>query len=236
MSGRGMTWYKRDPIRFVDGVQGLGPDVIGAYAVLLDLMYARGGETMRDDRHLAGVLGCSVRLARALTDRLIEVGKVEFHDGFVSNSRAKSQAKQARTETEAKSNAQRERREREAVAKESKDLADKLVGVVPPKEKRREDKITPTPFGFDDFWKAYPRKIARANAAKAYAKAVAKADPATILAGVRRYAETAKGIEERFIAHPATWLNGERWADEAPAKANGNVVDMGWFGRGEVVR
>lgn len=236
MSGRGMTWYKRDPIRFVDGVQGLGPDVIGAYAVLLDLMYARGGETLRDDRHLAGILGCSVRLARALTDRLIEVGKVEFHDGFVSNSRAKSQAKQARTETEAKSNAQRMRREREAVAKESKGLADNLVGVVPPKEKRREEKITPTPYGFEDFWKAYPRKVSKADAVKAYAKAIKTADPATILAGVKRFAEAAKNTETRFIVHPARWLGGERWADEAPAKSADNIVDMGWFGRGEVVR
>lgn len=76
MSGRGLPWYKRDPVRFLDGVQGLGPDLIGAYAVVLDLIYARDGKTRRDDRHLAGILGCSKRLARSLTDRLIEAGKI----------------------------------------------------------------------------------------------------------------------------------------------------------------
>ena len=64
---QGLDWYKREPRAFLDGVQGMGPELIGAYAVLLDLMYARGGDTMRDDRHLSGILGCSVRKARATT-------------------------------------------------------------------------------------------------------------------------------------------------------------------------
>jgi uncharacterized protein YdaU (DUF1376 family) len=104
-------------------------------------------------------------------------------------------------------------------------------------EPEPEPKKNPhTPKGFDEFWAAYPRKVARGNAAKAYAKAARNVDPAVILAGVKRYAQTAKGLEDRFIAHPATWLNGERWADEAPTAQPGNIVNMGWFGTGTVVR
>jgi len=79
------TWYKRDPIRFLGGVQGMGPELIGAYAVVLDLIYARDGDLPRDDRHLSGVLGCSIRKARALTEELIELGKIKMRDGKITN-------------------------------------------------------------------------------------------------------------------------------------------------------
>lgn len=85
---QGLDWYKRDPRAFLDGVQGLGPELIGAYAVILDLIYARDGSTGRDDRHLAGVLGCSVRKARALTDALIERGKIVLDGSDLMNNRA----------------------------------------------------------------------------------------------------------------------------------------------------
>lgn len=104
---RGFTWYKRDPIRFLDGVQGLGPEVIGAYAVLIDLIYARGGQSKRDDRHLSGILGCSTRKATALTDRLIEVGKIDFVDGFLINEAAKIETEKARELSEKRSKASR---------------------------------------------------------------------------------------------------------------------------------
>ena len=101
---QGLDWYKREPRAFLDGVQGMGPELIGAYAVLLDLIYARGGETLRDDRHLSGVLGCSTRKAKALTDQLVALGKVSLRDGFVTNSKAEKVVKQSRNvrETNAK--------------------------------------------------------------------------------------------------------------------------------------
>ncbi|MBR9765907.1 MAG: helix-turn-helix domain-containing protein [Rhodobacteraceae bacterium] len=69
---------------------------------------------------------------------------------------------------------------------------------------------------FPDFYEAYPRKIARGNAEKAWAKAVKSALPQEIIDGARRYAALCrqKGTEAQFIAHPATWLNAQRWADE----------------------
>ena len=86
MSGPG--WYKRDPKDFLEDVQGLGPELIGAYAVILDLIYARDGNLPRDDRHLAGVMGCSIRKARALTDDLIAAKKLTEADGRLTNGRA----------------------------------------------------------------------------------------------------------------------------------------------------
>jgi hypothetical protein len=78
------------------------------------------------------------------------------------------------------------------------------------------------PPGFAAFYAAYPRKIGRGAAERAYAAALKakRVDPAAILTGLeaakRRWA--ADKTEPQYIPHPATWLNGERWADEAPAK------------------
>ena len=67
---------------------------------------------------------------------------------------------------------------------------------------------------FDEWYSAYPRRVGRGQAFKAYKAARKKVDAFTLVAAVdeQRAALVAKG--ERFCPHPATWLNGERWADE----------------------
>jgi hypothetical protein len=70
---------------------------------------------------------------------------------------------------------------------------------------------------FDAFWSAYPRKVAKGTARAAFAKALKRgADPAAITAAAARHAAQwrAAHTEARFIPHPATWLNGERYDDE----------------------
>lgn len=68
---------------------------------------------------------------------------------------------------------------------------------------------------FNEFWAAYPRNADKGHGRKAWATAIRKADPATIIAGARAYAAKVAREEtpERFIAHASTWLNGERWED-----------------------
>lgn len=121
----GLEWYKHEPRAFIDGVQGMGPELIGAYIILLDLIYARGGETLRDDRHLAGILGCSIRKATSLTEGLIEQKKIQFQAGYLSNSRAKRDVKSARNTYETKSKSQSDRRENEAALNKNSGLKDK---------------------------------------------------------------------------------------------------------------
>lgn len=95
---------------------------------------------------------------------------------------------------------------------------------------------------FDAFWDVYPRKEKKLAAKDAYLKAIQgnkrkkrpPVDPATVLAGARRYAARC-GTNPRYIAMPTTWLNDGRWedqpADPLPAAANGyepfrNPVDQ----------
>ncbi len=73
------------------------------------------------------------------------------------------------------------------------------------------------PDGFADFWAAYPRRVGKGAALKAFAKAIASgASVAEIAAGLNRQRWPA---EERFIPHPATWLNQARWQDDPGAAA-----------------
>jgi hypothetical protein len=75
------------------------------------------------------------------------------------------------------------------------------------------------------FWAAYPRKVGKGQARKAWPKATKAADPADIIAGANHYAEQRRGQEPQYTAHPATWLNGERWTDQPPPPRN----DEGWW-------
>jgi hypothetical protein len=68
---------------------------------------------------------------------------------------------------------------------------------------------------FDAFWKAYPRKVARKDAQKAWLT-VQPEDRPKILAAIVRARKTEDWRRDggRFIPYPATWLRGERWTDE----------------------
>jgi hypothetical protein len=70
---------------------------------------------------------------------------------------------------------------------------------------------------FAAFWTAYPRKVDKGHARKAWASALKdETDPRVITAGAEAFAaQCARNrTQQRFIPHPATWLNGERWADQ----------------------
>lgn len=70
------------------------------------------------------------------------------------------------------------------------------------------------PEGFDLFWSAYPKHVAKQKAIAAYKAAVAIAAPAEIIAGVRAFKFSR---DPQYQPHPATWLNQRRWQDEPSA-------------------
>lgn len=69
---------------------------------------------------------------------------------------------------------------------------------------------------FDAFWKMYPKKVGKQDAMKAW-KRIAPDEELTNT--IIKAVETAKEKdsrfrEERFIPHPATWLNAGSWENE----------------------
>jgi uncharacterized protein YdaU (DUF1376 family) len=67
---------------------------------------------------------------------------------------------------------------------------------------------------FESFWSICPRKTAKGSARKAWVKAIKTATPDQIIAAMKVYATATVGTETQYIAHPATWLNAERWLDD----------------------
>lgn len=65
---------------------------------------------------------------------------------------------------------------------------------------------------FDEFWRAYPRRIAKGTARTAFEKAIRKTTLETMLAAIADYVRFKP--ERIDFKHPATWLNGECWSDE----------------------
>lgn len=71
---------------------------------------------------------------------------------------------------------------------------------------------------FEEFYTTYPRKEGRGFALRAFKAARKKASMAELMAGLERYKRIPR--DRQFTKHPASWLNGEHWKDEAP-KPNG---------------
>lgn len=68
------------------------------------------------------------------------------------------------------------------------------------------------PPGFAAFWAAYPRKVGRGQALRAYRAALKVADDATLLMAIVHY--PFDRTRPQFIPHASTWLNGQRWLDQ----------------------
>lgn len=76
---------------------------------------------------------------------------------------------------------------------------------------------------FNDFWKAYPKKVSKAQALNAWNKLKPDNDLVReILSALERQKQSAQWQKDngQFIPYPATWLNGRRWEDEQTEEAS----------------
>ena len=72
---------------------------------------------------------------------------------------------------------------------------------------------------FDRFWEAYPKKVGKEAARRAFEKVKEPVD--LLINAIEKQRQSEQWMKEdgRFIPNPATWLNQGRWEDEVkPAK------------------
>jgi len=91
--------------------------------------------------------------------------------------------------------------------------------------------------GFEaHWWPVYPRKTAKGTARKIFdrIRRDGRVPWVELMAGTRRFAQFPP--EPKFIPHPATWLNAERWTDE-PAAINpsANSSDFSRSGADQII-
>jgi len=101
-------------------------------------------------------------------------------------------------------------------------LADCLQGAIPETETEREERerqkqlALDVKLGFIEFWKCYPKKIAKPNAEKAWMKIAPDVDLSKrIIHAISEQKLLER--EEQFIPYPASWLNARRWEDQTQA-------------------
>jgi hypothetical protein len=110
-------------------------------------------------------------------------------------------------------------------------LIERLLATTPPQKPETEPSLPlalapaaakKEPTDFAEFYRVYPLHVARGAAERAYRRIIknGEATEADLLAGAMRYAAAQDGKDPTYIKHPATWLNGKCWLDEAaPAAA-----------------
>lgn len=99
---------------------------------------------------------------------------------------------------------------------DSKQTDSNVLDLARSREERREE-TEKNLARFGQFWAIYPRKVAKPRALKAWKKLSMSFEQFERLMAAL---ETTKKSEQwqrdsgRFIPHPSTWLNDERWNDE----------------------
>lgn len=85
---------------------------------------------------------------------------------------------------------------------------------------------------FEQFWAAWPKKVAKADARKAWnATARIRPDLQTVLNAILAASRTEQWMRGngQFIPYPATWLRGERWDDQHTVALPGVVNEKPWY-------
>lgn len=92
---RGLEWYRREPVAFLGGVQGLTSKEIAVYTIVLDLIYQHGGEINNDARWIAGWIDdMGPAAVRNTIESLVDKGKIFIQDDTkISQKRAENEVK-----------------------------------------------------------------------------------------------------------------------------------------------
>ena len=102
-------------------------------------------------------------------------------------------------------------------------------GVTQPQIKLKEIKLKEKKCsreGFDEFWKAYPKKVNKKEAQDKYNKI--EIPLPVLLSAIEKQKRSDQWLKDggQYIPYPSTWLNQERWNDELTY--GGNYANKGF--------
>lgn len=80
---------------------------------------------------------------------------------------------------------------------------------------------------FLKFWVAYPKRINKPAAWKAWCAQYVTID--VVLKAIEQHKKTEAWLKDegKFIPHPASWLNGRRWEDELEVSLDDRAAEDG---------
>jgi hypothetical protein len=186
-------------------------EVIAVWASLLEsasMAEDRGNPGECDFEALDCALGMDEGKSRAIYEQMAQRGVVA-EDGRIT----RWEKRQPKREREDDNSTERVRAFRAKQRQETPGNATETPET-PRGDKSREEEL------FDRFYAAYPRKVGKDAARKAFAKRnVNEALLAAMVAAIKAQglrAKCDKG-ETQYVPHPSTWLSEGRWEDEVGA-------------------
>ena len=222
-----MDWYKRYPASYRGDTWGLTLAEHGAYNLLLDHYYLTERPLPTGDAALASICGVTIEVWLTVKESVtrhfaVNNALMRHHkcDEVIDAALSK------RTGTLSRQKAFVKRlKEKESITRYER------VNNIPRGEERREEKRIKDSSSAradvlflkefeEQFWPAYPRKIGKGQARKAFIRSRRTTPLETITVGLARFVVTTVGTEPQFVCHPATWLNGERWNDESGIRSS----------------
>lgn len=240
-----LAYYKRFPRDFLEGTIGMTLEEKGAYAIILDLIFATDGRLKDDANYIAGNLGCSVRKWNSIREKLVALGKLSCDLGIISNSRADKILDEQRSFVD---------KQRENGHKAHKNSSIKKPSLIPshqpkvsqsepePEEEAKASSVSEPSVPrqivkisteeFDEVWRLWPRKdrSAKAKALSVWKARAATADPGLMLAAVKRYlgSPDAKKQNHEFVKGLHLWLRDfmDSWLEAVTALEGPCAVEM----------
>lgn len=197
-------WFPFYPGDFYQDTMCLTLEEQGAYIKLLSYAWNNDGLVPLDSKKRCQILGVHHHKAHLLWG-VIEEYFEKLPEGY-RNPRLYKELSKVLDISE---------KRRKAVSSRYSTNAPTIVGTnvdtttTTVRKKKNIDRSNGHDPGFDRFWNVYPRKVARPAARKAWSK-LTLADREQATQGVRSFTFPE---EEKFIPHPATWLNNQRWLD-----------------------
>ena len=164
-----------------------------------------------------GAAAACFMLARPNLDASIKKAEAGSKGGSTTQAHTEqTQAPYKQTASKPQANASKPQAE-EGSRKKEVGSRIKEVGDTPPKAPqgaKRSDS------DFEIFWNAYPTKVGKQPAKKAFDKV--KVPVETLVAAIERQKCSSQWSKDggQYIPNPATWLNQCRWEDELPEPAN----------------
>lgn len=217
-------------------VQRLRPELFKAWVNLMCLASKHGHIPHADD--VAFALRIDAEKAKHYVNELVEIGLIDITEEDLVKPHNWDK-RQFKTDNDDGTNAKRqkawrERNKQSAVTDSvTPTVTEQTVTITPPRTDTDTDTdkkdISPAQArverepGFDEFWVHCPRKVGKGSARHAYRNAIKKTSPETLAASMRLFAAKQAGNDPKFIPHPASWLNSERWLDDdlkPPTTAN----------------
>lgn len=215
-----MNFYPFHIGDYASSTRHLTWDEDAAYRRLLDAYYTREGPLPLEPMAIYRLVVASSDAQRQAVQIVLEEFFVKTDYGWVHERCDAEIAKANDKKAKASASAMRRWNDRNANAHNlsCERTETSCEGNAPNPNPNPNKNITPhsPPGGFDEFWSAYPKKVGKGAAEKAWKKAKVNGHKAQVMAALdaQKSSEQWQRDGGQYIPNPSTWLNQRRWEDE----------------------